>query len=53
MPTIDLGANFVASTTAQITALFSSFSGITILIIGLIGVSVVISLITGALHGNK
>jgi len=52
MPTIDLPSNFVASTTAQISALFTSFSPIVVLIIGLIGVGVVIRLILGALHGK-
>jgi len=53
MPTIDLPANFASSTASQITTLFSSFSGIIILIIGLLGVSLVISIIIGALHGHK
>ena len=53
MPTIDIPVGFVASSTAQISALFESFSGITTLIIGLIGVSIVISIIVGALHGHK
>jgi len=52
MPTFDLPANFAASTTAQIGAFFTTLSPITIIIIGLLGVSLVISIIIGALHGR-
>lgn len=53
MPTFDLPPNFAASSTAQIGAFFTTLSPITLLIIGLLGVSLVISIIIGALHGHK
>jgi len=52
MPTIDLPAGFASSTTAQISTFFNSFSPIILIIIGLLGVSLVISIIIGAIRGN-
>jgi len=53
MPSLDLPSTLAASTTAQISQFFTDLSPITILIVGLLGVSLVISIIIAALHGHK
>jgi len=45
---IALPDNFVASTTANISDLFGSFSPIITLILGIVGVAVIIEIIIGA-----